>query len=157
MFWITPAWLPDRLHAPAVSRWIDPGRLVFLDAKRPEDLLWTMEEALRSGTVPLVVADLPEPPALTPVRRLHLAAETGAGTGAAPIGLLLTPGDGGAPGIETRWTMAPAHAAEGRTAWRLGRLRARTLPPKQWDVMPSPTKGLALAPAPQVAEQGTAP
>ena len=61
VFWIAPSWGSDRLHPPAVARWIDPGRLIFLDPKRAEDLLWSMEEALRAGLVPLVVADLPAP------------------------------------------------------------------------------------------------
>ncbi len=132
VFWIAPGWLGDRLNPDGMLAFVDPARFTFLAPGRPEDLLWTLEEVLRSGTVPLAVADLPDPPAMTPVRRLHLAAETGAQTGPhAPLGLILTPGDGGAPGIETRWRMAPAHQGRDR-AWHLSRLRARTAPPADW-------------------------
>jgi len=134
VFWIAPGWATERLNPEAVIRFINPGRLVFMTPRRPEDLLWTMEEVLRSGAVPLVVADIPAPPALTPIRRLHLAAQTGASEGSVhPLGLLLTPGDGGAQGVESRWHMAGAHQQD-QQGWSLTRLRARTAPQKTWQV-----------------------
>ena len=136
VMWIVPAHERDRLHPAGVAELMDPGQIVFVTPRRPTDALWTAEEALRSGVVPLVVADLRGPPALTPVRRLHLAAETGAEEGpAAPVVLLLTEGCGGAPGVETRWWMAPRHEGE-RRSWRLERRRARAAPPAAWILAP---------------------
>ena len=135
VIWIVARHERDRLHPAGVVELMEPGRLVFVTPRRAQDLLWTAEEALRAGVVPLVVADLRGPPALTPVRRLHLAAQTGMEEGgAAPAMLLLTPGDGGAPGVETRWWMAPRHGAG--AAWRLERRRARAAPPAAWDLSP---------------------
>ncbi|GAA3869873.1 hypothetical protein [Celeribacter arenosi] len=133
MIWITPAWWPERVNGDGLFGLVDPGRFIFVHPTRPEDLLWGMEEALRSGTVPLVICDVTDPPSLTPVRRLHLAAQTGAAQGAyRPLGLLLTTVGGGAAGVESRWALNPAHLTEAQPRWRLERLRDRTAPPASW-------------------------
>lgn len=142
VFWIAPGWSTDQLNPPGMCAFAEPGRFTFLAPQRETDLLWALEEVLRAGAVPLVVADLPSPPGLTAVRRMHLAAQTGAaeGGGVVPLALLLTPGEGGAPGVETRWHMAPAHPVQKLTApgaplpgrWRLVRRRARTAPEAAW-------------------------
>ena len=141
--WVGTDWAQDRLHMDGVSAWVDPGRFIFVAAKRAEDVLWTLEEALRSGAAPLVVGDLPAPPGLTQVRRMHLAAETGGKEGPhVPLGLLLTPDMGGAQGVESRWHLAPGHhTAPG--LWRLSRLRARTAPEATWTIT-RPKTGAAL-------------
>ena len=134
VFWISPSWTPDTLNPDGMVDLIDPGRFIFVTPQRPEDILWTLEEILRSGVVPIAVADIPGLPGLTAVRRLHLAAETGGEEGShLPTGLLLTPGIGGAQGVESRWQLTPAHTP-GTDGWSLKRLRARTDPVKDWQV-----------------------
>ncbi len=145
VFWIAPDWQGDRLNPDGVVPIMDPGRITFVSPRRAPDLLWTLEEVLRAGVVPLAVAELPALPGLTAVRRLHLAAESGAAEGAvAPLGLILTQGDGGAPGVESRWHMAAAHRP-GCPGWTVSRRRARTLPPASWRMTPG-KDGMTLAP-----------
>ena len=132
VFWIAPGWSGHRLHMEAVSEVLNPGRLTFISAKRPEDILWSMEEILSSGALPLCIAEVTEAPGLTPIRRLHLAAETGGTTTArAPLGVLLTPGGGGAPGVESRWQIT-----SDMPGWQLARTRARMAPEARWSVGP---------------------
>ena len=131
VFWIAPP-RADPLNPDGIAALLPPQALVFVTPTRDADLLWAMEEVLRSGAAPVVIADLPDPPGMTPVRRLHLAAEAGTQEGHfRPLGLLLTPGAGGAPGIETRFRAEPCHAA-GQSRWRIERLRARMAPPCAW-------------------------
>ncbi len=145
--WAYPAWDADRLHPPGLAAFVDPHRLILCGARRPEDIPWVLEESLRSGAVPLCVAEWAGLPGLTAVRRLHLAAEAGAVPARAagrpaPLGVILTEGEGGAAGVETRWHMAaippdgpPAPwGGEAAPHWRLRRLRARSLPPAAWTV-----------------------
>jgi protein ImuA len=175
VIWLHPRWWPERLMGDGVRALIDPTRLVIGRCRGALDILWCAEEALRSGAAPLVVAELPAPPALTPVRRLHLAAEAGAaaagapaGAGAAPLCLLLTPDDGGAPGVESRWRLAPlpGWAVDGRARWRLARTRARALPEAAWEMRldrarpsltPLPTDGLSRAAAGSASPSGRRP
>jgi protein ImuA len=161
--WIAPAWTNGRIHPPGLAAFADPGRVIFALCRRADEMLWAMEESLRSGTVPLVIADLLDPPGLTPVRRLHLAAEAGAERAhnlrqPPPLGVLLTPGDGGAAGIESRWHFAPrpsdpAQAARGRRLWQLERRRARTAPPAAWTLSREPSGGFASQPAPLASDR----
>ncbi|MEM6372168.1 MAG: hypothetical protein AAF727_05240 [Pseudomonadota bacterium] len=134
VIWITPDWTADQLNPCGMVPFIDPARLILVQTKRADDVLWSMEEVLRAGAVPLAVADLTGLPGLTAVRRMHLAAENGGkGRGRAPVGLLLTPGMGGAQGVESRWHLAPAHKGT-PGGWTLTRLRARTAPEHAWHV-----------------------
>jgi protein ImuA len=139
--WIRPGWGSDRLNAAGLQPLADPARLILVQADRDENLLWAAEEALRAGAAPLVVAELLAPPALTPTRRLHLAAEAGGAAAQrdgqlAPLGLILLPGAGGAQGVESRWHMAPAPSRallwSEEESFVLTRQRARLLPPASW-------------------------
>ena len=77
VLWARLAHARAALNPEGLSRFFDPSRLVIAGADRPVDILWTAEEALRSGAAPFVVAEVAAPPALTPLRRLQLAAEAG--------------------------------------------------------------------------------
>ena len=143
ILWIKPHWHRQELNAQGIVNFLNPGRLTFVDPKRADDVLWCMEETLRSGTVPTVIAECDTLPPLTPIRRLHLAAENGAKMGKIkPLPLLLTPADGGAQGIETRWHAAPRHDTM-QNRWLVERRRARMAPPTAW--MLRWTKGTAQA------------
>ena len=148
VLWICPAWRKTRLNADGILAHFNPGRLLMVSPPREQDVLWSMEEALRSGAVSLVVADLAELPALVPVRRLHLAAESGAGDGIAATGVILTAGEGGAQGIESRWHMSPRHSFD-TVRWRLARRHARGAPPMAWNLIKQKSRlHLAAATAP---------
>jgi len=146
VLWIAPDASARALNPSGMAGLCAPERLLLAAAQPDREALWSLEEALRSGAVPLVVAELAAPPGLTPMRRLQLAAEA---SGRAPIGLILTPEAGGAAGAESRWHLAHAHA-EGESRWRLERRRARMAPPAAWLL----TQGAALHLTPQAGPEG---
>lgn len=140
VFWNRLEEQPEVLNPEGMLRYMNPEKLFIVSASDPAKLLWAAEQALRCGLISTVIVDLPAPPALTPVRRLHLSAETGAEKGySAPVCLLLAPGEGGAPGIESRWYMAPRHSRK-ESHWMLERRRERSKPPAAWEVAMSRSK-----------------
>jgi protein ImuA len=137
------------LYGPGVAAFgLDLRRLLVVRARRETDLLWTMEEGLRSGAVSAVVGEIA---AASPIalRRLQLAAEVGGATG-----MLLRPGTALADSWTTsRWRVASAPSSlalplreslplplgegwgEGlrpRIRWRLELLRCRSAAPTGW-------------------------
>ena len=145
VLWISLPFKSNPLNPSGIKPFVDPGRFLFIKSPRKKDLLWTMEESLRSGAVECVIVDLPDFPALTPVRRLHLAAEAGCRAGAsAPLGLLLTPDSGGAQGVETRWTLKPKSQNLCAT-WCLSRTKSRHDPPQNWQVTQTSEKYLKFS------------
>lgn len=65
------------LYGPALAPLgLDATRLIKVRVRRLEDALWTIEEALRSQAVSVIIARLDEV-LLTPARRLSLAAQDG--------------------------------------------------------------------------------
>ena len=149
--WITQQAATEYLCPEAIADQITPGHILFVTPSNKDMILWAMEDALRDGHAPVVVADLTAPPAMVPIRRLHLAAEAGCGIGACrPLALLLTPGQGGAPGIEPRWSLEPAHH-NGAGHWTLSRLRARMSPPRDWLMIRGQTGLMPAAPEPEIS------
>jgi protein ImuA len=97
LIWILPSNEPQR----PMPRGLPAGlaeRLLILTPKGETDLLWSLEEALRSSPPSLVVAEPEKPLSLTAGRRLQLAAEAGRTTG-----LILVHEGQGSNAAETRW------------------------------------------------------
>ena len=145
VLWISTQYSTNQLNPIGIEPFTNPGRFVFIKAPAKDDMLWAMENALRSGAVPLVIADLPYFPALTPVRRLHLAAASGSKLGKiSPVGLILTPDIGGAQGVETRWTLQP-RAQKSYAGWCLSRTKSRNEPPQKWHIMQTLENSFTIA------------
>ena len=123
------------LYGPGLAGFgLPPARLILVEAASDTEVLWTMEEGLRTRGLAAVVGELAALD-LTAARRLQLAAEAGAGTG-----FVLRPSDpGSAAGAAcSRWRIrsAPSRAAGGWTCWHLvlERCRGVAATPLDWFV-----------------------
>jgi protein ImuA len=124
-----------KLYGPGLAAFgLDLRRLLIVRVRRETEVLWAMEEGLRSGAVAAVLGEVTATPGVA-LRRLQLAAET-AGT----TGLLLRPlGASAAAGsATTRWRVASASSGWGEGArlpavrWRVELLRCRAATPAGW-------------------------
>ncbi len=166
-----------RLYGHGVERLgLARRRFLTITLRKPQALLWTMEEALKSGALALVIGDAePAQSDLTATRRLSLAAAAGR---SAAILTFARSGEQ-ATASQTRWavssaaSLGPPHdaAAPGLPAWRIELTRARGGRPGAWLVewnhavsRFSLVSGLrhralhpgAAAPGPEAAAQGAA-
>lgn len=135
VIWVREAWRHEQLNPVGLSRFFDPARLLLAHAPSQTDALAVAEDALRDGSVPLVVIELSQPIGLTEGRRLQLAAKAGKSTGLCLIGH-----DMGSNAAETRWhtapltDIAPNFTAEDSTLmrWEIKKNKSGTL--GVWDV-----------------------
>jgi protein ImuA len=114
---------------------LDVGRLILVEAGTDRDALWAIEETLKSGAAPAVVAGAVEKSLdLTASRRLNLAAAAPA----TPLLLLRTAADTAANAAATRWRIAAAPAARDRYGtfadprWSVALERCRNGRPGHW-------------------------
>ena len=134
IFWIRTESNPNLLNADGIIDFINPGRLTFINVKTSNDILWSMEETLRAGCIPLVISDLPKIPEFTAVRRLHLALKSNINNDKICLGLLLTPQQGGARGVESRWQFTANHSKL-NTEWLLECTKAKNIKLRKWKVI----------------------
>ena len=122
--WISHTHQQEHLSPDGVAQFCKPDRLVYASGKTQTDVLWMAEEALRSGAVKVVVAQLTKPIDLTAGRRLQLAAEAGK-----TLGLFLIPEGMGSNAAETRWRCSPHFDAKDSTLhrWQLIKNKSGTL------------------------------
>ncbi|HEY1503020.1 MAG TPA: hypothetical protein VGF92_01905 [Stellaceae bacterium] len=128
---------PD-LHAPGLAlAGLDVRRLVLLRAPNEREILWAMEEGLRSRALAAVVGEV-DSLSMPASRRLQLAAESAGVTG---FVLHRNAGQATVSAAVTRWRIAVLPSAAvagepgiGRPRWRVELLRCRGGMPMAWDV-----------------------
>jgi len=129
-----------RLYGHGLARFgLTHDRLLTVSLRKPAAVLWTIEEALRSRAVSMVVCDGDHDRFdLTATRRAMLAAQEGE----TPCLMVFTEPRDGATAARTRWQVAPAPSipppydatAPGNPAWRLELTRSRGSRPGAWTV-----------------------
>lgn len=135
------------LYGPGLAAFgLAAERLIVVRAPRRNDMLWTLEEALRSGAPAAVVGE-PENAPPTALRRLQLAAETHG----VPALLLRPAAASNASPATTRWrvaAMAGRRTGCGpRLSWRRG-----GLPSAIWRLTLERCRGRAAAPEDWIVE-----
>jgi protein ImuA len=124
------------LHAHGLRRFgLDPRRLILVAARRDEEILWAMEEGLKSPGLSAVLGELGRLD-LTASRRLQLAAEAG---GVAAFALrrwrLMAAAEREAAqpiAALTRWRVTALKGGDGGIHWRVDLARCRGGRPGAW-------------------------
>lgn len=121
--WFVEGWVTEVVNPLGLQMHCDPHQVLIGKCNSPTDVLAGTEDALRSGVVSLVIAELTTPLSLTSGRRLQLAAEAGGSTG------LMIVSDGmGSNATQTRWHVAPVYSSGDSTQmqWSLNKNKSGT-------------------------------
>ncbi len=132
------------LYGPGLqAQGLDPARLLLVQTRHDQDSLWALEEAARSGAVPLVIGEIDNLD-LTASRRLQLAAEEkGCMILALRRSRLAGKGEKhrNPSAAMTRWLISPRVSQPigqrpglGLPCWQLHLWRQRNGPPGSWDI-----------------------
>ncbi len=122
---------------------IDPERILFIDAAKPKDALWAIEEALKCDALTAVVGEISEL-SFNDSRRLQLAVEKSQVTGFVHR---FRPKSENAVACVSRWRITPVASAESKkpgvefSRWHVELLKVRNGKPNNWHVQWS-IKGL---------------
>ena len=124
IIWVREAWRAEQINPMGFADYFDPELLLVASTDNQAEALAVKEEALRSGAVPLVVAELSKPLSLVAGRRLQLAARDGNS-----LSLAIIPEGMGSNAAETRWRCAPVFdpADSTRQRWDLIKNKSGTL------------------------------
>jgi protein ImuA len=124
---------------------IEPERILFVDAAKPKETLWALEEALKCDALAAVVGELTEL-SFSDSRRLQLAVEHSQVTGFIHR---FQPKTQNAVACVSRWKIKPIASTTpngmpgvGFPAWNVELLKVRNGQPGEWQVQWSP-KGLS--------------
>ncbi|MEM7775116.1 MAG: hypothetical protein AAF732_05860 [Pseudomonadota bacterium] len=112
---------------------LDPARLLVVSARRQSDVLWALEDGLRSRALVAVIGQIDDVD-LTPARRLALAA----GETQTPCLLITHPRGSAVAATATRWRISPSAtaphpldiASPGAQRFAVGLERCRSQPPR---------------------------
>jgi protein ImuA len=127
--WLVEGWMQEVVNPLGLQTYCDPHQVLIGKCSNPTDVLAATEEALRSGAVSLVIAELTKPVSLTAGRRLQLAAEVGRSTG------LMIVNDGmGSNATQTRWHVSPVYAPDDSTQMRWSLIKNKSGTSADWDV-----------------------
>lgn len=128
-FWFVEDWMHETLNPMGLIPYCDPHHILIGKCPTPTDVLAATEEALRSGVVPYVIAEISKPLTLKAGRRLQLAAGQGRATG-----IMIIPQGMGSNAAQTRWDARPKFSTPNDTLmqWSLVKNKSGTV--ASWDV-----------------------
>lgn len=125
VLWCVDADARADLYGPGLEAFgLHPARVIVVRCQGRTDLLWAMEEGLRTPVLAAVIGEPPDIVDLTASRRLQLAAEAGR-----VLGIVVNPDGAGrftASALESRWRIDPVPAGDVmRPRWKIALERCR--------------------------------